>query len=138
MINDTIFILGIAGVIGLVIGVERRWRGFEGSVPFHIAPALVGAWLAIRQPGLTHLFWFLPLQILMWLVVTAIVCMWSAERTPDVRGDFRGSGGIGLSWTLAFLLGAAPFRAEINPEVANYGDYDQLMRLEEWYGRDDG
>ncbi|MBZ9646254.1 double-strand break repair protein AddB [Sphingobium sp. 3R8] len=37
-----------------------------------------------------------------------------------------------------FLLGAAPFRAEINPEVANYGDYDQLMRLEEWYGRDDG
>jgi ATP-dependent helicase/nuclease subunit B len=38
----------------------------------------------------------------------------------------------------AFLLGDAPFRAEINPEVANYGDYDQLMRLEEWYGRDDG
>ena len=38
----------------------------------------------------------------------------------------------------AFLLGTAPFRAEINPEVANYGDYDQLMRLEEWYGRDDG
>ncbi|SEQ68202.1 double-strand break repair protein AddB [Sphingobium sp. YR768] len=37
-----------------------------------------------------------------------------------------------------YLLGAAPFRAEINPEVANYGDYDQLMRLEEWYGRDDG
>ncbi|QGP78408.1 double-strand break repair protein AddB [Sphingobium sp. CAP-1] len=37
-----------------------------------------------------------------------------------------------------YLLGPAPFRAEINPEVANYGDYDQLMRLEEWYGRDDG
>jgi ATP-dependent helicase/nuclease subunit B len=37
-----------------------------------------------------------------------------------------------------FLLGSTPFRAEINPEVANYGDYDQLMRLEEWYGRDDG
>ena len=37
-----------------------------------------------------------------------------------------------------FLLGTVAFRAEINPEVANYGDYDQLMRLEEWYGRDDG
>lgn len=37
-----------------------------------------------------------------------------------------------------YLLGGAPFRAEINPEVASYGDYDQLMRLEEWYGRDDG
>ena len=105
MINDVIFILGIAAAIGLAIGVERRWRGFSGSVPFHIAPALVGAWLVVQQPGLTHLFWFLPLQILMWLVVTAIVCMWSAERTPDVRGEFRGSGGLGLSWTLAFLLG---------------------------------
>lgn len=38
----------------------------------------------------------------------------------------------------AFLLGTAPFTAQLNPEVANYGDYDQLMRLEEWYGRDDG
>jgi ATP-dependent helicase/nuclease subunit B len=37
-----------------------------------------------------------------------------------------------------YLLGAAPFVAQINPEVASYGDYDQLMRLEEWYGRDDG
>ncbi|OHD03837.1 MAG: double-strand break repair protein AddB [Sphingomonadales bacterium RIFCSPLOWO2_12_FULL_63_15] len=37
-----------------------------------------------------------------------------------------------------YLLGTAPFTAQLNPEVANYGDYDQLMRLEEWYGRDDG
>ncbi|MEG8221606.1 double-strand break repair protein AddB [Sphingomonas sp. HH69] len=37
-----------------------------------------------------------------------------------------------------YLLGSAPFTAQLNPEVANYGDYDQLMRLEEWYGRDDG
>lgn len=36
----------------------------------------------------------------------------------------------------AFLTGSAPFNAQVNPEVANYGDYDQLMRLEEWYGRD--
>ncbi len=38
----------------------------------------------------------------------------------------------------AFLTGDAPFDAQVNPEVASYGDYDQLMRLEEWYGRDDG
>ena len=37
-----------------------------------------------------------------------------------------------------YLTGNAPFDAQVNPEVANYGDYDQLMRLEEWYGRDDG
>ncbi|HEX7876679.1 MAG TPA: double-strand break repair protein AddB [Sphingobium sp.] len=36
----------------------------------------------------------------------------------------------------AYLTGQAPFDAQVNPEVANYGDYDQLMRLEEWYGRD--
>jgi len=37
-----------------------------------------------------------------------------------------------------WLTGTAPFTAQVNPEVANYGDYDQLMRLEEWYGRDNG
>ena len=37
----------------------------------------------------------------------------------------------------AYLTGNAPFDAQVNPEVASYGDYDQLMRLEEWYGRDD-
>lgn len=38
----------------------------------------------------------------------------------------------------AYLLGSEAFVAQLNPEVANYGDYDQLMRLEEWYGRDHG
>ncbi|MET0371277.1 MAG: double-strand break repair protein AddB [Sphingobium sp.] len=37
-----------------------------------------------------------------------------------------------------YLNGNAPFRAQVNPELASYGDYDQLMRLEEWYGREDG
>ncbi len=36
-----------------------------------------------------------------------------------------------------WLTGDAPFKARVNPEVASYGDYDQLMRLEEWYGRGD-
>ena len=55
----------------------------------------------------------------------------TADFTMDVYAQFE-------ELAQAFLLGSAPFRAEINPEVANYGDYDQLMRLEEWYGRDDG
>ena len=29
-----------------------------------------------------------------------------------------------------------PFEAKLNPAYAPYEDYDQLMRLEEWYGRD--
>ena len=34
-----------------------------------------------------------------------------------------------------WLLGTEPFTAKLNPAYAPYGDYDQLMRLEEWYGR---
>ncbi|MDQ3471938.1 MAG: double-strand break repair protein AddB [Pseudomonadota bacterium] len=34
-----------------------------------------------------------------------------------------------------WLTGAEPFIAKLNPAYAPYGDYDQLMRLEEWYGR---
>ena len=35
-----------------------------------------------------------------------------------------------------WLTGPAPFTAKAAPEYAPYGDYDQLMRLDEWYGRD--
>jgi ATP-dependent helicase/nuclease subunit B len=35
-----------------------------------------------------------------------------------------------------WLLGNEPFPAKLNPVYAPYEDYDQLMRLEEWYGRD--
>lgn len=34
-----------------------------------------------------------------------------------------------------WLLGNAPFTAKLHPEYSPYADYDQLMRLEEWYGR---
>jgi ATP-dependent helicase/nuclease subunit B len=34
-----------------------------------------------------------------------------------------------------WLAGNEPFKAKLNPAYAPYGDYDQLMRLEEWYGR---
>ena len=34
-----------------------------------------------------------------------------------------------------WLTGNAPFVAKLHPELAPYADYDQLMRLDEWYGR---
>jgi ATP-dependent helicase/nuclease subunit B len=34
-----------------------------------------------------------------------------------------------------YLLGTREFTAKLNPAYAPWGDYDQLMRLEEWYGR---
>jgi ATP-dependent helicase/nuclease subunit B len=36
----------------------------------------------------------------------------------------------------AWLTGNAPFTAKLHPEYAPYGEYDQLMRLDEWYGRE--
>ncbi|AEG48423.1 double-strand break repair protein AddB [Sphingobium chlorophenolicum L-1] len=55
----------------------------------------------------------------------------TADFTSQVYAQFE-------DMVAAWLTGSAPFDAQVNPEVANYGDYDQLMRLEEWYGRDDG
>ncbi|WP_300974742.1 double-strand break repair protein AddB [Sphingomonas sp. LHG3406-1] len=34
-----------------------------------------------------------------------------------------------------WLTGTEPFTAKLQPRFARYGDYDQLMRLEEWLGR---
>jgi ATP-dependent helicase/nuclease subunit B len=34
-----------------------------------------------------------------------------------------------------YLRGSAPFSARPHPDAPVYGDYDQLMRLDEWYGR---
>jgi ATP-dependent helicase/nuclease subunit B len=34
-----------------------------------------------------------------------------------------------------WILGTEPFTAKLHPEFSNYTDYDQLMRLQEWNGR---
>lgn len=34
-----------------------------------------------------------------------------------------------------WIIGDKPFTAKLNPEHAPYADYNQLMRLNEWYGR---
>jgi ATP-dependent helicase/nuclease subunit B len=37
-----------------------------------------------------------------------------------------------------WIKGDMPFTARLNPNLEVYTDYDQLMRLEEWLGREDG
>ncbi|WP_448503092.1 double-strand break repair protein AddB [Sphingomonas sp.] len=37
---------------------------------------------------------------------------------------------------MRWLTGDAPFTAKLVPEYAPYAEYDQLMRLPEWYGRE--
>ena len=52
------------------------------------------------------------------------------ELTTHAAGKFLEAAG---KW----LTGEEPFVAQLNPDLPSYGDYDQLMRLEEWYGRGD-
>ena len=35
-----------------------------------------------------------------------------------------------------WLTGERPFTAKLVPEYAPYAEYDQLMRRDEWYGRE--
>lgn len=55
--------------------------------------------------------------------------MGAAEFLAHAERHFRASA---EKW----LTGEEPFTAKLNPRFAPYGDYDQLMRLEEWYGRE--
>jgi ATP-dependent helicase/nuclease subunit B len=54
--------------------------------------------------------------------------MGAEEFLEHARRNFIDAG---AKW----LTGEEPFTAKLNPAYAPYGDYDQLMRLEEWYGR---
>jgi ATP-dependent helicase/nuclease subunit B len=35
-----------------------------------------------------------------------------------------------------WILGVEPFTARLNPDAPGYATYDQLMRLDEWLGRE--
>jgi len=36
----------------------------------------------------------------------------------------------------SWILGDEPFVARLNPDAVTYNTYDQLMRLDEWLGRE--
>jgi ATP-dependent helicase/nuclease subunit B len=55
--------------------------------------------------------------------------MGAADFLAHAEANFRDAA---AKW----LIGDEPFTAKLNPAYAPYGDYDQLMRLEEWYGRE--
>ncbi|MFL6862067.1 MAG: double-strand break repair protein AddB [Allosphingosinicella sp.] len=58
-------------------------------------------------------------------------------RTGQDAEDFtRRAAAHFIAAAEAWLTGEAPFTAKLHPEYAPYGEYDQLMRLEEWYGRE--
>jgi ATP-dependent helicase/nuclease subunit B len=60
-----------------------------------------------------------------------------ADRAVDESNFLAHSQSEAEKVIAEYILGNAPFVAKLHPEYAPYGDYDQLMRLDEWYGRDE-
>jgi ATP-dependent helicase/nuclease subunit B len=53
----------------------------------------------------------------------------AADFTSLAERNFTAAAGRWLS-------GDEPFTAKLHPEYAPYAEFDQLMRLDEWYGRE--
>jgi ATP-dependent helicase/nuclease subunit B len=89
-----------------------------------------GGFPGIRGPVGVHEYWSLAKQY----------GKFGYRRSPDgdegadafVERAFAQFADAAGKW----LLGTEPFEAKLHPAYAPYEDYDQLMRLEEWYGRD--
>lgn len=72
---------------------------------------------------------------------------WSLAKHGDSFGNISDATGGDAAQFLArtrahfeeaagrWLTGSEPFTARLVPEYSQASDYDQLMRLEEWYGR---
>ncbi|GAA4773637.1 double-strand break repair protein AddB [Stakelama sediminis] len=61
------------------------------------------------------------------------------KRDPIAAEDFVAMAAENFTEAAgAWLTGDVPFTAKLVPEYAPYADYDQLMRRDEWYGRDRG
>jgi len=59
----------------------------------------------------------------------------AADNKPE-RADFVAFAVAQAEVAISkWILGNTPFTAKLHPEFALYGDYDQLMRLQEWNGR---
>lgn len=104
--------LGFALQLGL-LGLIGRAGGFEGVTG---DPECFEYWSLARHKGTFG------------RLMSADKNMQPGEFLALAHGNFAM---VAREW----LSGNAPFKAKLNPAYAPYDEYDQLMRLEEWYGR---
>jgi ATP-dependent helicase/nuclease subunit B len=107
---------GYAMQLGL-LGLIAERRGFEGIEGI---PACFEYWSLARKSGRLG-YVASP--------VTSRGGIDAAEFTTMAARNFLGA-------AARWLTGDEPFTAKLHPEHAPYGEYDQLMRLDEWYGRE--
>jgi len=87
-----------------------------------------GAWEGVSGDPEGFEYWSLARRFLEKNPVLPTKDMTAEEFLGHAYGNFARAA---EKW----LTGSEPFTAKLNPAYAPYGDYDQLMRLEEWYGR---
>lgn len=62
----------------------------------------------------------------------------SLRKTGPMRDEFLAMTDEYLADAIGkWIKGREPFTARLNPDLGGYNDYDQLMRLDEWQGRED-
>lgn len=102
---------GFALQLGL-LGLLAETGGFEGVAT---APALLEYWSLAKQDRTDRRGFVEPIGP-------------AALILEEARRHFSEA-------AARWLTGDDPFTAMLQPRFARYGDYDQLMRLEEWLGR---
>ena len=106
---------------------EPMWVEEE---PTSSAPALAGRGLKVGE----FEYWSLAKNVDSFGKATSPV----GRRTPIAKEDFVAHAvAVFTHAAEKWLTGDAPFTAKLVPEYAPYDDYDQLMRRDEWYGRED-
>lgn len=112
------------GLIGL-IAQEGGFRDKDGKLRVEGDPSRFEYWSLARDPKGGG-FGFMREPIL------------EGRRKSGIpREDFLPETRRFLEEAIArWILGTEPFTARLNPDLPGYADYDQLMRLEEWQGRD--
>ena len=112
---------GYALQLGL-IGLIAREGGFEGV---RGEPSAFEYWSLSRKPKSRDFGW------------RSEPVMEGKKTSGIPREDFLPETERYLREAIArWILGNEPFTARLNPDLPGYADYDQLMRLDEWQGRD--
>lgn len=107
---------GYAMQLGL-LGLIAERKGFEG---IEGVPACFEYWSLARKAGRLG------------YVVSPVTSRGGIDVAEFTTMAARNFLGAAARW----LTGDEPFTAKLHPEHAPYGEYDQLMRLDEWYGRE--
>jgi hypothetical protein len=69
-----------AALMGVFLGIDHKIRKAPGVAILPGVICVAAAFFVLSQPAMRSLYWFMPLQALLWLLSAASVAQWSADR----------------------------------------------------------